>query len=83
MIRINPINTPFSSPIVNVEVIMSDYNLQQSEPTISINAYNEEGVLYKTISQPVPYAVHQQWGADNNFMINWVLTQNNIQPINL
>ncbi len=81
MIDIKPIEAPFSAPIVSVEVSIADYKLDADEPTISVKLFDKRGELYKEITQLIPADVHNQWGTDNDFIINWALKQNNIEKL--
>lgn len=84
MIPIKQIELPFFGTIKQVEVIIPNYNLTANEvPLLKINLYSDADEFYKTIEQPIPSEIVDQWAIDNNYIIDWALEQNKIERLEL
>lgn len=78
MIPIQPIQLPFFGEVTQVKVYVPKFILGQNSATVCVDLMTNSGDLWKTIEQPLPENLFNQWGVDDSIVINWVLIQNNI-----
>lgn len=82
MIQIQPIQLPFFGLITQVEVVIEHHKLLTSDQVVALKLYDQNGELFKTVELPIPQNIYNNWGVDDNYIVRWVLEQNNIQRIN-
>lgn len=73
MINIQPIQ----KTITQVAIRFSEFTLGNKPDNVYIDLL-VSGKIFDTIEQPLPQEIWNSWGEDDTALINWVLSQNDI-----
>ena len=81
MISIQPIQLPFFGVVDKVKVYGPKLILGGEGASICVDLLINDGTIWKTIEQPLPTDIYQSWGVNDNIVIDWVLSANNINRL--